>query len=248
MDEKKKRIRIIIGCIVGFIVFSIVMGAIETGKQEERFAANKEQILGDLRSAIDSKDLTKCDVIVDEYKYVDDHELKLLLSDYNALKDQVAAAAEQAKEQAKIDAVTAKVGVPFKGDILEITIKKVQILDTVGGAILNESAQRGVKYLAVDYSYKNISKEPTHETPDIYVISPDGATYDIDLSATGMYAGQSDDYNEEILSGLNPQVYSNSVDVYKVPESITVQTGWKLKVVYEGSMINKSYERFLNIN
>lgn len=248
MDKKKKRVLIIVGCVVGFFVFCIILGAVASNQQNEMFAANREKVLADFEKAVEEKDLAACEAIKEVYGLVDDHEMKALFKEYDQLKDEKKAEERELAAQAEIASKTANLNQPFRHNVLEVVVKKVQLTDKVGGVILNESSLKGVKYLAVDYSYKNISKSPTHERPELIVVSPDGARYAEDISAGALYAGASADYDEEILSELNPQVHSNGVAVFKVPASIETGSGWKLEVTIEDGGFSSGKTVYLNLN
>lgn len=231
--EKKKRIRIIFGVIGGLFVLMLVMGAVSSGKRAEYFAANKEQIVGDLRAALDSEELAKCEVIVDEYRYIDDHDMKLLVAEYDEVQKAAKEARKKAEEQAAIAAQYVQVNEPFAGEVLEVKVTNIEITDRVGGVLLNESSQGGVLYFVVKYTYKNISKSPTHETPTISLVSPDGARYSADVSASVYAAGASEEYDVELLSELQPQVHSNDLEVFKVPQNMGEEDGWKVEITIE---------------
>lgn len=248
MDKKQKRIRIIVGIVALFFVLVIVSGIVTSNKQNEKFTTNRENVLSDLKSAINRKDLKACERIKDEYGLVDDYQLKNLFDKYELLKDERRKADKLASAQAAEDSMTVNIGEPFRYKVLEVLVKKMQMTDKVGGVILNESSQPDITYLCVDYSYKNISKSPTHEQPELVVISPDGAEYSPDVSAGALYAGASEDYDEELISELNPQVYSNGVEVFKVPSSIRNDRGWKLQVTIETGAFSGGRTIYLKIN
>jgi len=233
MDAKKKRLLIVVGVIGGFLLLSMIIGSQQQGKQTEKFNANKEQVLSDLRTALANDDLVKASIIEDEYSLVEDYEFKGLVADYKSKVTAQKQADKEAKDQAEEASKYARTGELFSGDILEIVVKEIRITDKVGGHILGESSQKGILYFVCKYSYKNISKSPTREQPTLSLISPDGATYSPDVSAGVAAANASDDYNEEVFSELQPQVHSNGIEVFEVPSNVGEKDGWKLEIIFE---------------
>jgi hypothetical protein len=238
MPPKRKRLFIIVGIIGGLFLLMIIGGIISASKKTDehnaKLAENRDEVVASTKVALAEKNFVKLKGIKESYGYADDAELKQLLRDFENLEREAERATKEKEKalaaQEKANAQVATLNNPVSDDTLAVTITKVTSLDNVGTWLFNEKALKGVKYIAIDYSYKNISKTPTHAQPELVIMSPDGSIHTEDISAGAAYASSSDDYDEEIFSQLNPQVHSNGVAVFKVPESMLSESGWKLSI------------------
>ncbi len=258
-NKKKKRLIFIFGGIGVFLLLGFISSSQNHAEQNELFLANKETILSDFRTALDEENMSRAAEIKSEFNLIDDYEFKAMISEYKSIlkseheREKLATKAkrDQEYEDSKVGLLNVRSiskGESFRGKVLDVRVTDIKVTDHVGGAILGEDSQSGVLYFVVDYRYENISKSPTRESPTLSVISPDGATYSADISASALYAGSSDKYNEEVFSELQPRVYSNGVEVFKVPQDFGKTNGWKLKITIEDAMFSKGITRYLPIS
>lgn len=245
--KKKKRIMIIVGSFITLIVVAGISGSATQKEQTEKFTANKEKVLIDLKEAVATDNEATFEAIQSEYSMVDDYELKALFAEYDNKQDKKEEAHKVAKQQAKERSKYVNPNDPIIGEVLEVRVKLAEVRTHVGGKIIGESSVSGVCYLCTQFSYKNISKSPTYQKPTLIVISPDGSEYSSDISASGFYAGEVNNFDIEVLSELNPQVHSNDVEVFKLPASFKKDTGWKLEVTL-GSGFSRDITKWLKLN
>ena len=248
MSKKKKRLLFIVGGFILFIIFAIISGIRTEEEQTTKFDANKEQVLTDLRTALDNDDMASVKAIKEEYGFVKVQELTDLFDEYEEKVKAKKEADQIAKAEAEEASKYVNINESITGDVLEVVIKKVEVKTHVGGKIIGESSVSGVCYLCTQFSYKNISKSPTYDKPTIEVIGADGSVYSSDISASSLYANEVPDFDIEILSELNPQVHSHDVEVFKLPTSFQNETGWKLQVTVGAGSFSSGTTKLLKIN
>jgi len=78
----------------------------------------------------------------------------------------------------------------IKTDKFAVTVTSVTPRSWVGNEFLNEKAPTGATFIAVNFNYKNISKEPisSFSVPDVKLIDPNNVTYEPAVGASGYYA------------------------------------------------------------
>jgi Domain of unknown function (DUF4352) len=134
--------------------------------------------------------------------------------------------------------VLVSIGDVMRSENLEVVINSVETPKKVGGELFESKASEGGIYLAVRWSYKNISSKPISilDHPEIHLVAPDGTQYNEDLGATTAYASQFD-VDEKILSDLNPGIKVNTATVFEVSQAMLGdQKGWTLAIGDDSKM------------
>ena len=124
-----------------------------------------------------------------------------------------------------------KIGEAFTVDNCEVTVTDVEKKTLVGGEWFNSTPIEGAVFVAVQYGYKNIGSEPVSffDVPSVKLLSPNGAVYDSDISASSCYESQLD-IDEKVFSDLNPGLSVRGAVVFEVSESELAKNGWYLDV------------------
>lgn len=117
-------------------------------------------------------------------------------------------------------------------DKAEVTVTKVEELASVGDEYLNKKASDGGTFVAVQYTIKNISKEPigAFSLPTISLMDETETEYDSDIDATTNYAIQTDIDNSKILSDLNPNIKVTDVEVFEISKESYATGKWFITV------------------
>lgn len=133
--------------------------------------------------------------------------------------------------------ITAKVNETVTTDDFEITVTSIKMLKKVGNEYFNSEPASGGIYVAIQYTYKNISNEPMgmFDTPSFYLYDSNDVKYKPDTGASGFYATEIK-LNEKVLSELNPGISANGADVFEVSAEKIKEGLWKLKIVADKSI------------
>jgi len=123
-----------------------------------------------------------------------------------------------------------EVGQPFETEGLEITITKYETRKEVGNEFINETASEGAVLVCVQYKFTNISNEPISISPTVKLVDNEEVEYNQDFGKTVAYSSEVEDYDEKVLSDLNPGLTSRSVNVYEVSEPLWNEKSWRLKI------------------
>ncbi len=126
---------------------------------------------------------------------------------------------------------TIKVGDSVTTPTFEIQIRSARTRTSVGEApFLSHPAEGGI-YIAIQWSYKNISRTPVNAftLPTLHLIAPDGTKYDSDLEASSSYATELD-VDAKILSDLNPGIRVVDADVFEVSNQMFDPSSWRIVV------------------
>ncbi len=127
-----------------------------------------------------------------------------------------------------------RIGEKVTVERLGITVDAVNLRSRVGGVLFGAEASEGGVYVAVDWSYENVSKEPISgglfSTPDCYLVSPEGTKYNQDLAASVGLAEERD-LDEKIVSDLNPGIRVRSACVFEVSRKLLAEGEWRIAVV-----------------
>ncbi|HPS57629.1 MAG TPA: DUF4352 domain-containing protein [Spirochaetota bacterium] len=138
----------------------------------------------------------------------------------------------QTSEQGAQEQTSAwKVGDTIKTEKFEIKVSSVTNRGSVGGQYLSEKAPDGAVFVVVNFSYKNISKEPvtSFSMPEVKIVDPNGTAYDEAVAATGYYQTEID-LNKKSLSDLNPGITQKDAIVFEVSKDLWKSNGWKLVI------------------
>ncbi|QST02459.1 DUF4352 domain-containing protein (plasmid) [Pontibacillus sp. ALD_SL1] len=113
-------------------------------------------------------------------------------------------------------------------DGAEVTVAGFETKDKVGNDLLNKEVSEGGVFAVIQYKVKNTSDEPmtSWSYPDIQLMDEKGVAYDADIEASGYYAGENEEYNEKMLSDLNPGITTNGAYVFEVSKELFDQGEW----------------------
>jgi hypothetical protein len=133
--------------------------------------------------------------------------------------------------------ITAKVNETVTTDDFEITVTSIKKLKKVGNEYFNSEPASGAIYVAIQYTYKNISNEPMGmlDTPSFFLYDSNEVKYKTDSGAS-MYYSIELDFNEIVISELNPGISANGADVFEVSTEKIEEGLWKLNVVADKSI------------
>lgn len=123
------------------------------------------------------------------------------------------------------------IGETFKTSKYEITIDSVKEKTKVGTQYLNSTPADGGVYVAVEFSYKNISDEPIgmFNFPSINLIDSKGTKYSYDVSASSYYATETDP-DRKIVSDLNPGIKVKDSKVFEISKEDYANGEWKISI------------------
>lgn len=118
------------------------------------------------------------------------------------------------------------------GDNAEVVLTKAEELSDVGGEYVNKKASDGGTFVAVQYTIKNISKEPigAFSLPTASLLDENDTKYDSDIDATSSYAVQTDIDNSKIMSDLNPNIKVTDVQVFEISKESYATGKWFIVV------------------
>jgi uncharacterized protein YecT (DUF1311 family) len=129
------------------------------------------------------------------------------------------------------------IGESYKTPSLQITVESAKIAMHVGEEPFTSKAAGGGEFVAIRWSYKNISSKPisAFETPSIHLVSPDGTVYDTDTGASASYAAQMDT-DSKVLSDLNPGIKASDADVFEVSKQLFDPATWHILIKADRDM------------
>lgn len=138
-------------------------------------------------------------------------------------------------ENATLGESTQKITNNFKlGDAVnfqtfEITLKSVESLNRVGSEFFRENVADGGVYVAAVYTLKNTGDKPIgmFDGPTLKLVDPAGTVYDADVAASSAFSTEKD-FNEKVMSDLNPGISVNAGKVWEVSKEKFDPTTWKL--------------------
>lgn len=124
-----------------------------------------------------------------------------------------------------------KIGESIKTEKFDLKVSSVTTRVSVGGKYMNEKAADGAVFMIVNFSYKNITKEPigSFSVPDVKVIDPNGTKYDEAAGATAYYQTEIN-LNKKAISDINPGITQKDATVFEVSKDLWKSKGWKLLV------------------
>lgn len=124
-----------------------------------------------------------------------------------------------------------KLGETFQGRTFRITVASAEVIDAVGDSFMRSTPAVGGEYVAVAWTYTNISNAPVEpwKAPRLKLIDPAGHVYDADLGASGAFAAQVN-ANAKVLSNVNPGITIRDADVFEVSRTLFDASSWKLRV------------------
>ncbi len=123
------------------------------------------------------------------------------------------------------------IGETISTDKVELTITSAKKLNKVGSEYFESTPSEGGIYVAVDYKYKNISKEPLSmcDQPTVNLLSPESTKYSQDIAASGYYATEKE-LNEKVMSDLSPGLTVKSAAVFEVAKEEITKEGWMIDI------------------
>ncbi len=124
-----------------------------------------------------------------------------------------------------------KVGDSFATPTYEIQIRSAQARSSVGNPLFASQPSEGGIYIAIQWSYKNISQKPvsSFRRPTVHLKAPDGTKYDPDLGASASYATELD-IDAKAFSDLNPGIRVVDADVFEVSRQMFDPSSWRILV------------------
>lgn len=131
---------------------------------------------------------------------------------------------------------TGKIGDKLKTDKFEVKVSPLVIRTTVG-SLMKETASTGAIFVAIPYTFKNISKEPvsTTDAPEIKLVSPEGTEYDPAVGASMSYSMERKN-DTKIISDINPGITQNESTVFEVAKEEWNKKGWKIRISADKTM------------
>lgn len=122
-----------------------------------------------------------------------------------------------------------KVGDTFETPTFQMQIVSAQLRSSVGDSMFGSKASQGGIYVAIQWSYKNISNKPVSafDLPSLHLLAPDGTKYDPDLGASASYATELNT-NAKVLSDLNPGIQVTDAEVFEVSKEQFNPASWKI--------------------
>lgn len=123
------------------------------------------------------------------------------------------------------------IGESYKTPSLQITVDSVKTVMHVGEEPFISKPADGGEFVAIRWSYKNISSKPISalEAPSIHLVSPDGTVYDTDTGASASYAAQMET-DSKVLSDLNPGIKASDADVFEVSKQLFDPATWDILI------------------
>lgn len=125
----------------------------------------------------------------------------------------------------------AKVGESFSTATFEIQIRSAQVLSSAGNWLSESHPSEGGIYIAIQWSYKNISQKPVSafNRPTVHLKDPDGTKYDPDAGASFSYATELN-IDAKVISDLNPGIRVADADVFEVSQRLFNPSSWRILV------------------
>lgn len=142
---------------------------------------------------------------------------------------QVKSAGSETSQPAKPAEI--KVGDTITTPKLEMTVLAVEKRGRIASGFFESEPAEGGVYIAVQWEYKNISKQPINmwSQPTLRIKDPNGAQYDADVGASSTYATMVN-ITEKNVSDLNPGIKVKSAAVFEVAAEILKTPGWKISI------------------
>ncbi len=118
-------------------------------------------------------------------------------------------------------------------DTAEYTITKVEEMSKIGDPnMFGKQASEGATLIAMQYTVKNISKEPMgmFDYPTLNLVDETGIEYDSDLDASSAYAVETGIDNSKVLSDLNPGITVTGTEVYEISQESYASGEWFIQI------------------
>jgi len=136
---------------------------------------------------------------------------------------------KQSSEQVAEKKTGWKIGDSIKTEKFEVKVSSATTGTIVGGEYMKEKAAEGAIFVIVNFSYKNITKEPigSFSVPNMKIIDPNGTKYDETSGATSYYQAEIE-INKKAFSDINPGITQKDATVFEVSKELWKSNGWKL--------------------
>lgn len=123
------------------------------------------------------------------------------------------------------------IGQAFHTKRFQIEVNSVQLRSRVGGEFINDSAAQGAEYVAVAWTYENISDKPADafSVPSVHLVDAHGTAYDPDIEASSVYATQIN-ATAKALSNANPGIALTDGAVFEVSQQLFDPRTWTILV------------------
>lgn len=119
-----------------------------------------------------------------------------------------------------------QIGEPVSTDMFEFIVTDAYVLDYLSE---NKKIPEGAIYVAVEYEYKNISKQPisSWDLPTVRLADGNDAVYSQDADADWYFEGYSD---EKAISDMNPGIKTRGAKIFEVAIDVLNAGGMKVYV------------------
>ena len=123
------------------------------------------------------------------------------------------------------------IGQAFRTKRFKIQVNSVQLRSQVGGEFINDTAAQGAEYVAVGWTYENISDKPADafSVPTVHLVDAHGTVYDPDIEASSVYATQIN-ATAKALSNANPGIALTDGAVFEVSQQLFDPRTWSLQI------------------
>jgi hypothetical protein len=123
------------------------------------------------------------------------------------------------------------IGQAFHTKRFQIEVNSVQLRSQVGGEFINDTAAQGAEYVAVAWTYENISNKPADafSVPTVHLVDAHGTVYDPDIEASSVYATQIN-ATAKALSNANPGIALTDGAVFEVSQQLFDPRTWSLQI------------------
>ena len=149
----------------------------------------------------------------------------------NGTKATPAQSTKAAPAHAAASAPIIVVGDTFSTNTFQVTVNKAVLLSEVGDGFMNDKPAQGAEYVAVVWTYKNVSNKPanTFDTPSVYLLDAHGTKYDEDDDASSTFETQIH-ATAKTLSDSNPGVTYTDGAVFEVSTQLFNPNTWQILV------------------
>lgn len=123
------------------------------------------------------------------------------------------------------------IGQAFHTKRFQIEVNSVQLRSQVGGEFINDTAAQGAEYVAVGWTYENVSNKPADafSVPTVHLVDAHGTVYDPDIEASSVYATQIN-ATAKALSNANPGIALTDGAVFEVSQQLFNPRTWSLQI------------------
>ncbi len=143
---------------------------------------------------------------------------------------------------APVPAPQFKVGDAFQGKTFRAKVTTAKVAASVGDGFMQSTPAAGAEYVAIAWSYTNISSAPVDadQVPQVKLIDPAGHVYDRDLDASAAFAAQINS-DAKVLSDVNPGISITDGDAFEVSQALFDPNTWKIRVTSQDGVVEVAF-------